>query len=115
MISQMVLKPVGYPLTVFAAIRAQGTVLCVDTEAIFRYDNQGDMLCQDRHEGKSECGITHRTVPCVQQNPEDAVRKCVKPMDIVYPDPENTKHYRVVFNRYKKLHDALIPLYHSQE
>ena len=51
----------------------------------------------------------------VFQNPEDAVRKCVKPKDIVYPDPENTKHYRVVFNRYKKLHDALIPLYHSQE
>ncbi len=44
-------------------------------------------------------------------DPSDAVAKCVKEADIVYPNPENTAQYRKVFERYKKLHDALAPIY----
>lgn len=50
----------------------------------------------------------------VFQSPEDAVKKCVKPKDIVCPDPENTKIYRAFFARYKKLHEALAPIYHEE-
>lgn len=41
----------------------------------------------------------------------DAVSKCVKDADMVYPNPENTEKYRKVFDRYKKIHDALAPIY----
>jgi len=41
----------------------------------------------------------------------DAVAKCVKEADMVYPNPENTEKYRKVFDRYKKIHDALAPIY----
>ncbi len=44
-------------------------------------------------------------------DPSDAVAKCVKEADTVYPNPENTAQYRKVFERYKKLHDALAPIY----
>ncbi len=42
---------------------------------------------------------------------EDAVKTCVKEKDITYPNPENTVKYRKVFNLYKKIHDALAPIY----
>ena len=42
---------------------------------------------------------------------EDAVKKCVKDVDITYPNPENTLKYRRVFENYKKVHDALAPIY----
>ena len=42
---------------------------------------------------------------------EDAVDKCVKQKDIVYPNPENTRKYREVFAVYKRIHDALAPVY----
>lgn len=41
----------------------------------------------------------------------EAVEKCVKEADMVYPNPENTEKYRKVFDRYKKIHDALAPIY----
>lgn len=41
----------------------------------------------------------------------DAVAKCVRNRDITYPDPENTANYRAVFKHYKKVHDALAPIY----
>lgn len=41
----------------------------------------------------------------------DAVAKCVKAVDIVNPDLENTKKYQKVFETYKKIHDALAPIY----
>lgn len=42
---------------------------------------------------------------------EDAVSKCVKEVDITYPDNENTLKYEEVFATYKKIHDALAPVY----
>ena len=45
---------------------------------------------------------------------EDAVAKCVKPKDIVYPNSENTQKYRAVFAVYKKIHDALAPVYQER-
>ena len=41
----------------------------------------------------------------------DAVCKCVKPKFITVPNPENTEKYRAVFAQYKKIHDALAPIY----
>jgi len=43
----------------------------------------------------------------------DAVEKCVKPKAVVHPNPENTEAYRRLFARYKKLHEALAPIYHE--
>lgn len=47
----------------------------------------------------------------VFENAADAVQKCVKEIDITYPNPENTEKYRKVFESYKKIHDALAPIY----
>ncbi len=44
----------------------------------------------------------------------DAVEKCVKQKDIVYPNAENTRKYRKVFAVYKKVHDALAPIYQQR-
>lgn len=41
----------------------------------------------------------------------EAVNKCVKEKDITYPNLENTEKYRKVFETYKKIHDALAPIY----
>ena len=41
----------------------------------------------------------------------DAVKKCVKEKEITYPNPENTAKYRKIFEIYKKIHDALAPIY----
>lgn len=46
---------------------------------------------------------------------EDAVYKCVKQVDITYPNPENTPKYRKVFETYKKIHDALDPIYRERQ
>jgi len=47
----------------------------------------------------------------VFESPRQAVEKCVKEKDITYPNPENTEKYRKIFERYKKIHDALAPIY----
>jgi xylulokinase len=47
----------------------------------------------------------------VFKDAKDAVEKCVKETDITYPNPENTPKYREVFEIYKKIHDALAPIY----
>jgi sugar (pentulose or hexulose) kinase len=44
----------------------------------------------------------------------DAVSKCVKITDVTYPNPENTEKYRKVFETYKKIHDALAPIYNER-
>lgn len=44
----------------------------------------------------------------------DAVEKCVKAVDITYPNPENTPKYYEVFKTYKKIHDALAPIYNER-
>lgn len=50
----------------------------------------------------------------VFNNPADAVKKCVKPKDVTVPNPENTENYRAVFTEYKKIHDALAPIYSAR-
>ncbi|MBE6750826.1 MAG: xylulokinase [Ruminococcaceae bacterium] len=45
---------------------------------------------------------------------KDAVSKCVKQVDVTYPNPENTPKYRKVFKTYKKIHDALAPIYNER-
>lgn len=41
----------------------------------------------------------------------DAVEKCVKEVDITYPNKDNGGKYDEVFKTYKKIHDALAPIY----
>ncbi len=43
----------------------------------------------------------------------DAVNKCVKNRSVINPIKENTEKYRKVFEKYKKIHDALAPIYHE--
>ena len=45
---------------------------------------------------------------------EDAAQKCVKREDITTPNKENTEKYRKVFEEYKKIHDALAPIYDAR-
>jgi sugar (pentulose or hexulose) kinase len=41
----------------------------------------------------------------------DAVKKCIKPRRVVTPNEENTKAYAALFPPYKRIHDALAPIY----
>lgn len=50
----------------------------------------------------------------VFKDANDAVSKCVKEVDITYPNPENTAKYHKVFETYKKIHDALAPIYNER-
>lgn len=45
------------------------------------------------------------------ESPRRAIECCVKQKDITYPNPENTARYRKLFEKYKKIHDALAPIY----
>lgn len=40
-----------------------------------------------------------------------AARLCIKEKDIITPDPVNTEKYKIIFDKYKKIHDALAPIY----
>ena len=40
-----------------------------------------------------------------------AAELCVKVKDTVYPNKENTEKYGVIFEEYKRIHDALAPIY----
>ena len=50
----------------------------------------------------------------VFKSPEDAVKKCVKFTSETKPNPENTMKYREIFKEYKKIHDALAPIYNDR-
>ncbi len=50
----------------------------------------------------------------VFENEIDAVKKCVKHKDVTVPNPENTGKYRNLFGEYKKIHDALAPIYDAR-
>lgn len=51
----------------------------------------------------------------VFSSPEEAVAKCIKPIKTVTPNPENTEKYREIFTIYKKIHDALAPIYGEKD
>lgn len=50
----------------------------------------------------------------VFKNPQDAALKCVKFTSETKPNPENTKKYQEIFKEYKKIHDALAPIYSAR-
>ena len=50
----------------------------------------------------------------VFKDAEEAAAKCVKEVDTVYPNPENTVKYRKLYEEYKKIHDALAPIYRER-
>lgn len=50
----------------------------------------------------------------VFENPKDAVQKCVKFTSETKPNPENHKKYQKIFEEYKKIHDAMAPIYSAR-
>lgn len=48
------------------------------------------------------------------ESPKRAIELCVKQKDITYPNPENTEKYRRIFEDYKRIHDALAPIYRER-
>ncbi len=51
----------------------------------------------------------------VFKNPADAVEKCVRFKSVTEPDPDRTAKYREIFAEYKKIHDALAPIYSERK
>ena len=51
----------------------------------------------------------------VFEDPSSAVAACIKPVRTVKPNLENTAKYEKVFAVYKKIHDALAPVYRERE
>ena len=49
----------------------------------------------------------------VFESPVDAVKKCIRKKCTVLPDASRTAQYAVLFEKYKKIHDALAPIYHE--
>ena len=47
-------------------------------------------------------------------SPKDAVKHCVNVKDITYPNLKNTEEYEKFFIEYKKVHDALAPIYQQR-
>jgi xylulokinase len=45
---------------------------------------------------------------------KDAAERCVRIQTITYPDETNKKIYASQFLKYKKIHDALAPIYHDE-
>ncbi|MBE6796977.1 MAG: xylulokinase [Ruminococcaceae bacterium] len=50
----------------------------------------------------------------VFKNPEDAVKKCVQIADKTVPIKENTEKYAELFKDYKRIADALLPIYRER-
>lgn len=50
----------------------------------------------------------------VFEDAKEAVRLCVKPRDTVYPNPERHRIYLKLFERYKKITQALVSIYHEK-
>ena len=50
----------------------------------------------------------------VFKDPADAVKKCVKQKSITRPNRDNCEKYRKTFDTYKKIHDALAPIYSAR-
>ncbi|MBE6595015.1 MAG: xylulokinase [Ruminococcaceae bacterium] len=49
----------------------------------------------------------------VFDSPVDAVKKCIRKKRTVLPDAARTEQYAALFEKYKKIHDALAPIYHE--
>ena len=48
-------------------------------------------------------------------DPKEAAAKCIKPFRSVTPNSENTEKYQKIFKKYKRIHDALAPVYGDEE
>lgn len=44
---------------------------------------------------------------------QDALCRCAKTISVTRPNPENTAKYEKIFPLYKRIHDALAPIYHD--
>ena len=51
----------------------------------------------------------------VFRDAKDAVAHCVKAADVVRPNIEDTAEYAKLFTVYRRIHDALAPIYRTRE
>jgi len=51
----------------------------------------------------------------VWENPETAVSICNETVSLTEPNQENHEIYKKVFKKYKKVHDALVDIYHDED
>ena len=47
-------------------------------------------------------------------SPEEAVRRCISEKEVYRPDPERTAAYHKVFDRYRRIAEALLPIYEEE-
>lgn len=45
----------------------------------------------------------------------DALLRCAHPLPATEPNPQNTELYENIYPRYRRIHDALAPVYHAME
>lgn len=45
---------------------------------------------------------------------KSAARLCIKEKDVIFPNSVNTEKYKIIFEKYKKIHDALAPIYQEK-
>jgi xylulokinase len=50
----------------------------------------------------------------VFKDAKEAVEVCIKEVDTVYPNADNTEKYRKLYCEYKKIHDAVAPIYRER-
>ena len=50
----------------------------------------------------------------IWESPQAALDACNKTKSVTEPNEENHKTYAKVFERYKAVHDALAPIYHTK-
>ena len=50
----------------------------------------------------------------VFENPEEAVKACIRVESVTTPNLENTEKYEELFTEYVAVHDALAPIYHAR-
>ena len=46
-------------------------------------------------------------------DPQNAAEVCVKPLDVVHPNPQNTEKYNRIFKKYKAVQKAMSEIYHE--
>ena len=50
----------------------------------------------------------------IWKDPKDALAACNADQSVTHPNAENHEQYAKVFERYKAVHDALAPIYHTK-
>ena len=61
----------------------------------------------------SSCDESEECCTCTAEAPVTDAKRSIKEKSITHPIPENTVKYRKIFERYKRIAEALAPIYHE--